>query len=190
MGLAYYRLAPSVLENLRPLITLHEADLLGPRARGYWFDRPDEYDYVGVRSTARQLDDAGRTNAIDRLELSEVQAHSLSLLDIELPDDGGDIAPALFLTSADPETLRREVRIAKRRLGLDPQKAVNRFVQREQDPRFSGYLEKQLRHLRQALPLVWDLHDQAAEAGDAILVVDLRARDLEIPEEFELTGAI
>ncbi len=170
------------------MITAHEAEPVGPRARGYWFDRPDEYDYQGVRATARQLDAVGQENAIVRLELSEVQAHSLSMLDIDLPSDDNELPPALFMTSLDPDTLRRHLRIARRRLGEDPDKAANRFVQRERDPRFSDYLEKQLRHLREALPLVWHFHEQAAEAGDAILVVDLRARDLEIPEEVELLG--
>src|SRR5262249_34970660 len=45
-----------------------------------------------------------------------------------------------------------------------------------------------LRHLREALPLVWHFHERAVDSGDAILVVDLRARDLEIPEEIELAG--
>jgi hypothetical protein len=189
VGLAYFRVPATVLEELRPLITAHEADLVGPRARGYWFDRPDEYDYLGVRSTAKQLDDTGNAHAVERLELSEVQAHSLSLLDIELPADGGELAPSLFLTSASPEVLRRYLKIARRRLGLDPDTAANRFIQRERDPRFSGYLDKQLRHLREALPLVWRFHERAVEAGEAILVVDLRARDLEVPEEFELADA-
>jgi hypothetical protein len=60
----------------------------------------------------------------------------------------------------------------------------------ESDPRFTDYLDKQLRHLREALPLVWRFHERAAEAGDAVLVIDLRARDLEIPEQFELAGII
>lgn len=189
MGLAYYRIAPTVLDTLRPEIAAHEAELVGPRARGYWFDRPDEYDYVGVRSTAQYLDDMGKANATARLELSEVQAHSLSLLDIELPGDGGEMLPALFMTSGDADTLRRYFKIARRRLGNDPQQIANRMRPSERDPRFADYLDKQVRHLREALPLVWDFHEQAIEAGDAILVVDLRARDLEIPEEFELLGA-
>ncbi len=188
MGLAYYRVTPNVLEDLRPLITAHEAELVGPRARGYWFDRPDAYDYEGVRSTAQQLDHAGNRHAIERLELSEVHAHSLSLLDIELPRDDGELPPALFMTSVDPDMLHRHLKTARRRLGDDPDKAANRFVQRERDPRFAGYLDKQIRHLREALPLVWRFHQRAAEAGDAILVVDLRARDLEIPEEIELAS--
>jgi hypothetical protein len=48
---------------------------------------------------------------------------------------------------------------------------------------------RKLRHLREALPLVWRFHERAVQAGDAILVVDLRARDLEIPDEVELIGA-
>jgi hypothetical protein len=188
VGLAYYRVASNILESLRPLIIVHEAELVGPRARGYWFDRPDDYDYAGVRATAQQLDSAGARHAVERLELSEVQAHSLSLLDIELPRDEGELPPALFMTSVDSNMLQRHLKAARRRLGEDPDKAANRFVQRERDPRFAGYLEKQVRHLREALPLVWRFHERAAEAGDAVLVVDLRARDLEIPEEIELLG--
>jgi len=189
VGLAYYQVTPDVLDSLRPQIEAHEAELVGPRARGYWFDRPDEYDYVGVQATAHQLDAAGRAHALDSLELSEVQAHSLSMLNIELPGDGGELPPALFLTSADPVMLRRYLKIAQRRMGNDPARAASRFVQRESDPRFSAYIDKQLRHLRDALPLVWQFHQRAADAGNAVLVVDLRARDLEIPEEFELESA-
>ncbi len=186
MGLAYYRIAPNVLEDLRPLIVAHEAEIVGPRARGYWFDRPDEYDYVGVRDVARQLDEAGQHNATEHLELSEVQAHSLSLLDVELPGDGGDFPPPLFMTSTDPELLKRSLKAARRRLGSSPETVASRLGQGERDPRFADYLDKQIRHLREALPLVWHFHERAAEANQAILVVDLRARDLEIPEEIEL----
>jgi hypothetical protein len=80
------------------------------------------------------------------------------------------------MTSVDPNTLQRHLKVARRRLGEDPDKAANRFVQRERDPRFAGYLEKQVRHLREALPLVWRFHERAAEAGDAVLVVDPRHR--------------
>lgn len=188
MGLAYYRIAPTELENLRLLIVAHEAEIVGPRARGYWFDRPDEYDYVGVRDVARQLDEAGQQNATERLELSEVQAHSLSLLDVELPGDGGEFPPPLFMTSADSDLLRRSLKAARRRLGSSPEAVAIRLGQGERDPRFADYLDKQIRHLREALPLVWHFHERAAEANEAILVVDLRARDLEIPEEIELAG--
>ncbi len=188
MGLMYYRISPSVLESLQPLVNSHENELVGPRARGYWFDRPDEYDYKGVRSVALELDEAGRANAIEQLELSEVQAHGLSLLDVDLPSDGEELAPALFMTSAGPTLLRRYLRIARQQLAETPEEAVKQFVQSEPDPRFSAYLDKQIRHLREALPLVWHFHERAADAGDAVLVVDLRARDLEIPEEIELAN--
>jgi hypothetical protein len=92
VGLAYFS-GVNILESLHPLIVVHEAELVGPRARGYWFDRPDEYDYIGVQNTARDLDEAGQANAIERLELSEVEAHSLSLLDIELPRDEANCRP-------------------------------------------------------------------------------------------------
>jgi len=188
VGLKYYRVSTDVLEALQPLITAHESELVGPRARGYWFDRPDEYDYEGVRSVAQELDEAGRDKAIEQLVLSEGQAHGLSLLDVDLPSDGNELSPALFMTSANPTTLRKHLRIAKKQLDDTPEEAIKRFVQHELDPRFSAYLDKQIRHLREALPLVWHFHERAAEAGDAVLVVDLRARDLEIPEEIELVS--
>jgi hypothetical protein len=189
VGLAYYRVAPDVLNDLRPLITAHEAELVGPRARGYWFERPDAYDYQGVRDTARQLDAEGQRRAAERLELSEVQAHSLSLLNIDLPGDGGVFPPPLFMASVDPDALRHHLRIARRRLGPDPEIAARRFAHNEHDPRLAAFLDKQLRHLREALPLVWRFYERAAQTGDAILVIDLRARDLEIPDEAELIGA-
>jgi hypothetical protein len=189
VGLAYYRVASEVLEELRPLIAAHEAELVGPRSRGYWVERPDTYDYQGVQATARQLDQAGKAKAVEQLELSEVQAHSLSQLNVELPNDGSEFPPALFLTSVGPEGLRRQLRIARRRFGNDPDAVAARLVQRENDPRFAAYLDKQVRLLREALPLVWHFYERAAEAGDALLVVDLRARDLEIPDEVELISA-
>jgi hypothetical protein len=188
VGLAYYRVAPDVLEEIRPLIKAHEGELVGPRSRGYWVERPDTYDYEGVQATARQLDQVGKTKANERLELSEVQAHSLSQLNIELPNDGSEFPPALFLSSAGPAALQRQMRIARRRFGDDPDTIAARLVQRENDPRFAAYLDKQVRLLREALPLVWHFYERAAQAGDAILVVDLRARDLEIPDEVELIG--
>ncbi len=186
MGLSYYRISPTVLESLQPLISAHENELVGPRARGYWFDRPDEYDYAGVQATARTLDEVGRAQASESLELSEVQAHGLSLLDVELPGDDLEFPPALFMSSATPAMLAQHIRVAQRRLGNNPEEAGTRFVQSEHDPRFTAYLNKQVRHLREALPLIWHLYERASEAGDAVLVVDLRARDLEIPEEVEL----
>jgi hypothetical protein len=188
MGLAYYRIKPSVLEEVRLLVAAHEAEPVGPRARGYWFDWPNEYDYAGVRATARQLDEIGKANVIEQLELSEVQAHALSLLEVELPRDSADFPPSLFAMSVDPAALGRYMQIAKRRLGPNPERAAEKFTHQEHDPRFSAYLDKQIRHLREALPSVWHFHERAAEAGDAILVVDLRARDLEIPEQVELMG--
>ncbi len=189
MGLAYYQVTPDVLDELQPLIAAHEAELVGPRARGYWTERPDSYDYAGVQATAQQLDQAGQTKAVEKLELSEVQAHSLSQLNIELPNDGNEFPPALFLSSVAPAGLRRQLRIARRRLGDDPDLAAKRLVQRENDPRFAAYLDKQVHLLREALPRVWHFYERAAEAGNGILVVDLRARDLEIPDEVELMSA-
>jgi hypothetical protein len=188
VGLAYYRVTPTVLESVQSLIKAHEAELVGPRARGYWFDRPEDYDYLGVQGTARRLDETGRANAIETLELSEVQAHGLALLDVELPNDGSELPPALFMSSGSADTLRRYLKIARRQLADTPEKATARFVQNERDPRFSDYLNKQLRHLREALPMVWHFHERVIDANDAIIVVDLRARDLEIPEEVELVS--
>ena len=45
-----------------------------------------------------------------------------------------------------------------------------------------------LRHLREALPKVWNFYDKAVEEGNAVLVIDLRARDLEIPDAVELAA--
>ncbi len=91
-----------------------------------------------------------------------------------------------FMSSATPAMLAQHIRVAQRRLGNNPEEAGARFVQSEHDPRFTAYLNKQVRHLREALPLIWHLYERASAAGDAVLVVDLRARDLEIPEEVEL----
>ncbi len=189
MGLAYYRVAPDVLDKLRPLIMAHESELVGPRARGFWTERPASYDYEGVQATAQELDRVGKAKAVEQLELSEVQAHSLSQLNIELPNDGGEFPPALFLSSVSPDGLRRQLRIARRRLGDDPDSVAERLVQRENDPRFAAYLDKQVTLLREALPLVWHFYQRAADAGNGILVVDLRARDLDIPDEVELVSA-
>src|SRR5579859_48354 len=120
------------------MIESHESDMLGPRARGYWFERPDVYDYSGVQSIARQLDQAGRANAAETVELSEVQAHSLSFLDIELPSDGQEFRPALFISSADPAAVRLHLKAA-RRLGENPELAARQFSAGERDPRFVDY---------------------------------------------------
>ncbi len=186
MGLEFYRISPPELEQLQPLIAKHESELVGPRARGYWFDRPDDYDYVGVQATALALHNAGETQGTERLELSENEAHSMSLLEVELPGDELEYPPALFMTSSTPEMIRRHLKIARRKLGTTPEIAINRIAAPDRDPRFAGYLQKQLRHLRDALPKVWSFYEVAAEAGQAVLVIDLRARDLEIPEEVEL----
>ncbi len=161
---------------------------MGPRARGYWFDRPDKYDYAGVQAVAQRLHDAGETHGTARLELSENEAHSLSMLELELPGDDLELAPALFMTSAAPDTIRRYLKIARRKLGTTPEAAASRISAPGRDPRFAGYLQKQIRHLRDALPKVWDFYESAAAADQAVLVIDLRARDIEIPEEVELAA--
>jgi hypothetical protein len=107
-------------------------------------------------------------------------------LDVALPADQLEFPPALFLSSADAAQLNRYFKIVSRKLGTDPEQIAIETDQGSTDPRFSGYLEKQVRHLKAVLPTVWRFHKQAAEAGDAVLVIDLRARDIEIPEEIEL----
>jgi hypothetical protein len=186
MGLAYYRLDPDVLESVRELIAEHEADPLGPRARGYWMDSPDEYDYEEVRRIGQVLDQTGKQHAHEQLELSEVQAHALSMLEMELPADDEPLAPTLFTTSVTPLMLELRMELAHSRLGTNPERIAAKLTSNERDKRFAGYMRKQMRHLREALPLVWHFYERAAEAGDAILVVDLRARDLEIPDAVEL----
>jgi hypothetical protein len=79
---------------------------------------------------------------------------------------------------------------AKRRLGADPDRVAAMLVSEESDARFSLYVDKQMRHLREALPLVWHFYERAIAAKDAILVVDLRARDLDIPEAVELDAVM
>ncbi len=190
MGLAYYRLNPQTFESLAPLIALHEADLLSPRARGYWFDLPEEYDYDGARAVASQLDQAGRAAAAETLILSEVQAHALSLLEVNLPSDGAPFPSPLFLCSQAPEGVQLHLSAARKVFGADPERAARHFAVSVRDPRFLGYLNKQLRHLREALPLVWRFYERAAQAGAAVLVVDLRARDLFVPDAVEREGAL
>jgi hypothetical protein len=189
MGMVYYRLTVEAMRPLTDLIAQHEADVLGPRARGYWVDEPDEYDHAEVRGVAQALDRAGRDAATERLELSEVQAHALSMLEFELPQDEAAFAPTLFSTSAMPAQVQLRMELARRRLGKTPERVAAQFVSDERDKRFAGYLKKQMRHLREALPLVWRFYERAAEAGEAILVVDLRARDLEIPDKVESAHA-
>jgi hypothetical protein len=185
VGLAYYQVPPALLASLDPLIEAHEAEIVGPRSRGYWFDYPDEYDYEGVRAVARQLDQTGQQGAVERLEISEVQAQSLALLEAEIPRDGKVFPPALFMTSAAPGVLRAHLKVARKLLGSDPESAASRFTVGSADRRVANYLEKQVRHLRETLPVVWHFHERAAEVEQAILVVDLRARDLDIPDAAE-----
>lgn len=189
MGLAYYRLKPAELQALRPLIALHEAEIIGPRARGYWFDHPDDYDYATARDVARRLDDAGKRAGLAHLELSEVQAHALGLLEVELPPDGEPLPPAPFLSSAGPDGVHMQLTAIRAALGDDPDHAAAHLSVNGRDRRFAGYLKKQVRHLREALPVIWRFYAQAAEAGEAILVVDLRARDLYEPDAAEQAEA-
>lgn len=186
MGLAYYRLDPEVFDTLRELIAAHEADPLGPRARGYWMDSPDDYEYEEVRRIGQTLDQTGKQYAHEQLELSEVQAHALSMLELELPTDDEPLAPTLFTTSVTPLMLQMRMELAKRRLGTNPERIAAQLTTNERDKRFAGYMRKQMRHLREALPLVWRFYERALTAHEAILVVDLRARDLEIPDAVEL----
>ncbi|MCS6871264.1 MAG: hypothetical protein RML95_10820 [Anaerolineae bacterium] len=185
MGLAYYRIDGQTFSELVPLIKAHESDMLGPRARGYWFDLPERYDYATVRATAAELDRAGRAAAAESLVLPEVQAHALGLLEITLPGDDVPFPPPLFLCSQAPEGVQLHLKAARRALGADAERAVRHFATNVRDPRLLGYLNKQLRHLREALPRVWHFYERAAEANAAVLVVDLRARDVFEPEAIE-----
>lgn len=186
MGIAFFRVSPEVHTRLLPLITAHESDLLGPRARGYWADRPDVYDYAGVQATARSLYDQARSAAAGDLELSENEAHSLSMLDLELPGDGLEFPPALFMSSAGRDAVQRMLKLAKRNFGATAAIAAGNLAVESTDPRYRAYLEKQVRHLRDALPKVWGFYAAALENGQAVVAVDLRARDVEIPEAIEL----
>jgi hypothetical protein len=184
--MAFFRVAPEVYHRLRPLIEKHESEPVGPRARGFWQDRPDEYDYARVQADAQQLYQQARVQASFELELSENEAHSLSLLEMEMPGDGLEYPPSLFMASANPETIKRFLRLAQRKLGPSPEIAVTRISVDSNDPRYAAYLQKQVRHLREALPKVWHFYAEAEKAGQAVVVVDLRARDLEIPDAVEL----
>jgi hypothetical protein len=186
MGLVYYRLKPEVLETVAAQIATHEADPLGPRARGYWMDAPDAYDYEAVRSLAVQLDALGQQHGSERLELSEVQAHALAMLELDLPGDEADLPPTLFTTSVTPTLLALRMQIARQKLGKTPERIAAQLTTNERDKRFAGYMRKQMRHLRETIPLVWRFYERAEADGEAILVVDLRARDLEIPDAVEL----
>ena len=188
MGLAYFRIPTETFDSLSNEIAQHEADLTGPRSRGYWFDQPDSYDYEGARSMARSLYAAGENYGLEQLELTENEAHSLSLLELELPADSQPLPPSLFLTSADPHTIKSHLKFAHRKLGATPAVALARIEAPDRDPRFAGYLRKQVRHLQDALPKVWQFYARAADAGQAVLVVDLRARDLDILEPVELSA--
>lgn len=185
MGLAYCRITADVFDNFRELVAAHEADPLGPRARGYWMDEVDDYDHAHARGVATALDRTGHEHALEYLELSEVQAHALAMLEFELPADDSPFAPTLFSTSASPAQVRLRLELARRRLGKTPERVAAQFVTDERDQRFAGYMKKQMRHLREALPMVWRFYERAAEAGHAVLVIDLRARDLELPDEVE-----
>jgi len=185
VGLAYFRLPGETIESLRPSIAAHEAEIVGPRARGYWFDYPDAYDYGGARSVARQLDDAGSEAGAERLEISEVQAHALAILEIEMAPDDRPFPPALFLCSAGPSGVREHLETAREAFGADPARAGARVGVKGSDKRVAGYLKKQVRHLREALPVVWSFYERAAAADEGVLVIDLRARDLFEPDPAE-----
>lgn len=183
--MTYFRLPGEAFEALRPLIEAHEADIVGPRARGYWFDYPDEYDYAGARRVAKALEEAGARSGGERLDLSEVQAHALAILEIEMPPDNRPFPPSLFLSSAGPAGVRKHLNAARKALGPDAEMAAAHVGVQGSDRRVAGYLKKQVRHLREALPLVWAFYERAAEAGEAVLAIDLRARDLIEPDPAE-----
>jgi len=188
MGLAYYRLGPTVLDRAQTLIEAHEADILGPRARGFWFDYPEEYDYQSAQQIAQKLDEIGKREATERLEISEVQAHALSQLEIDFPRDEQPFPPSLFLCSASAENVRVHLKVARRALGLSAERLGGRFGANVRDPRLRGYMDKLLRNLQIVVPTVWNFFDRAVADNQAVLVVDLRARDVFIPDAAELIG--
>lgn len=186
MGMAFFRVAPEQYHRLRPLIEKHESEPVGPRARGFWMDRPDDYDYAQVQADAQELYQQARQHAVAEIELTENEAHSLSLLEMEMPGDGLEYPPSVFMASATPEIIKRFLRVAQRKLGFSPEVAASRIDAESNDPRYAAYLQKQVRHLREALPKVWHFYADAEKSGQAVVVVDLRARDLEIPDAVEI----
>lgn len=185
MGIVYYQVKPDVITANRALIDLHEVEVVGPRARGYWFDQPSDFDYESVQQCARDLDQIGAQNALERLQISEPEAHALSLLEIEVPHDGKPMPPQLFLTSLTPEGLQAHMDALQEALGDDPDAAPNKIGATSRDPRYAPYLRKMVGHLREVLPRVWKFHQSAVDAGSGVLVIDLRARDLFIPDPIE-----
>jgi hypothetical protein len=186
MGLAYFRVSPAHYEALQGLILQHEADILGPRGRGLWYERPDDYDYHAVQYIARRLFSESRELAEATLELSENEAHSLSMLEIELPPDSLELPPSLFIASGSPDQVKRSLKIARRRLGATSAQAITKLEVSGTDPRYVGYLRRTLRHLQGALPKVWDFFEQAERHQQAVILVDLRARDVEILDPVEM----
>jgi hypothetical protein len=91
----------------------------------------------------------------------------------------------LFLCSAAPAGVRKHLNAARKALGPDPELAAARVAVQGSDRRVAGYLKKQVRHLREALPTVWSFYERAAAADEAVLVIDLRARDLVEPDPAE-----
>jgi hypothetical protein len=191
MGLLYYQVDADKLTALVPLIRRHEAEIVGPRARGggMWFDRPEDFDYDGVRATAQELAAAARDGAHGQLELSEVAAHSLAFLDqldISVPSDRRPLPPAPFLCSVGPRTAAAHMQAVRQRLGAEPVEALRGLLLDVQDRRVAGYFQKQLRTLQRNFGDIWQFYGQAVEAGHGVVVVDLRARDLWTPDPVEL----
>lgn len=189
MGLAYYRVDRRTYADLQTLIAAHEADMLGPRARGYWFETPSDYPYQDVQNTARTLDSTARSVASEALELSENEAAGLSLMGIALPDsEQGDseFNPSLFFTSLDPDAVQTYMQIVAEQLGTNPDKIARNVRPERSDSRSRAYYQAQIAHLRSALPKVWRFHERASSASEAVVVVDLRARDVFIPDAVEL----
>jgi len=189
MGLAYYRVDRQTYEAARDQIAVHEADILGPRARGYWFDTPEDYPYQEVQNATRQLDALMHNAASEALELSENEASGLSLLSIQLPDtedSANEFSRSLFLASVDADSVQSYMLIMKEQLGDDPDQVARKMRPERTDARTRAYYQAQIVHLRSALPKVWRFHERAAAAGEAVIVVDLRARDVFIPDTLEL----
>jgi hypothetical protein len=186
MGIIYHQIPLPKLHLLRTLIKNHEANLLGPRARGYWIDYPDMFDYEQTQEVAQTLDQTARESSTTQLELSELQAHALTLLELEMPHDGAELPPQLFLVSGGKEIITGHLEIVRGLFAGNPANVAKMLRATTRDRRFQAYFDKMMNLLRETLPQVWQFWESAEKAGMAIVVIDLRARDVFIPSPEEL----
>lgn len=182
MGVELYHIPVESYRALRPTVRKHDNEIVGPRSRGYWFERPNHYDYAGVQVVAQRLHDAGEAYGLKRLEITEPEAQGLALLEIEFADDGASFPPALLLTSGEPAALTKHLDIMREEIGSTPAEWHAHLVVADSDPRFIGYFKKHLNHIRDVLPRLWAFYQEAITEGHAIVVIDLRALKIEIPE--------